>query len=567
MGRKRLSTLPEIPKDATPALRKWLLAAKESLEVRLGRRGDPGEAAVTFNDLVDLGFAQGMGKINPLTGLPILTPTFPSLPGGGGELPNFGTPPQPTNVIALGVFGGIHVLWDRPVERPDITFTEVYRSQDADFENADLIGGTGGASYFDIITQTDEVTYWYWVRHVSINGREGPLSVAVTATKPANVGFLLEQLSGQISANEFVQALNERIDLIDGDGFGSVNQRIEAESQLLTQQITTVQSALGDDIASVQQTLSASIDNVENQLGAQYTLALDVNGYISGYTTYNDGQTSAIVFRTDTFAIGSPASPNYFPFVLDGGVVYIDTAIIKEGSIESGKIGSITFGKVVDADGNPVTTVGGILRGDLIDATGITVTTAMIEDAAITAAKIGDAQVTNAKIANAAVQAANIGNLQVTNAKIANAAITSAKIQDAAVDTLQLAGQAVTIPVSAYTAGEISFGWSNTSETTIQSVSFNSSGAPKYVHCVVRVSTMPTNKGNTLRVRRNGSAIWSQATGASTIGLGYHVAAIRDTNASATTLTYTFTNQQSNGDCCGTTVMRARSIFVLETKR
>jgi trimeric autotransporter adhesin len=66
------------------------------------------------------------------------------------------------------------------------------------------------------------------------------------------------------------------------------------------------------------------------------------------------------------------------PFIIDSGVVYIDTARIKDAAI----------------------------------------TTAKIANAAIETAKIGDAQITTAKIAN----------LQVTNALIANATIEDAKI-------------------------------------------------------------------------------------------------------------------------------------------
>lgn len=555
MPRKRLSTIPDLPSKLDPQLRRWLSTVKEALDVRLGRRGDPYEAAVTFNDLVDIGLASGYGKLNPVSGLPLLEPGFIGLPGGEPGLPDFGPPPQPTGVTALGVFGGIHVLWDRPLERPDITYTEVYRSADANFANATLIGGNNGASYFDIITAAQAVTYWYWVKHFSITGEEGPLSVAVSATKPANTQYVLNQLSGSISTNEFVQVLNDRINLIDGPQSlpGSVDSRIN-----------TAYVDLDGQIASVQTSLQAGINANQGEIlsiGAQYTLQLDVNGYLSGYTTYNSGTTSGIVFRVDSFAVGSPGNPNYFPFVIDGGVVYIDTAVIKDGSIESGKIGSITFGQVTAANGTPVTTVGGLLKVDYIDVNSISVTNAMIANASITEAKIANAAVSNAKIANAAITAAKIGNLQVTNAKIANAAITNAKIGNAAVDTLKLAGQAVTFPNGYYVEGQLSVAGT----VAVAAIAYTSSGAPVYVHAGARFKAN-TSVCITWRIRRTNPSSrvlyqaqnWCQTTVLFSAG-------VRDTLTSTGYRRYALESWRSHGG--SGTYSSHRFMFTLETKR
>lgn len=556
MPRKRLSTIPDLPSKLDPQLRRWLSTVKEALDVRLGRRGDPYEAAVTFNDLVDIGLASGFGKLNPVSGLPLLEPGFIGFPDGEPALPDFGPPPQPTGVTALGVFGGIHVLWDRLLERPDITYTEVYRSPDADFNNATMIGGNNGGSYFDIITDQQAVTYWYWVKHFSITGEEGPLSVAVSATKPANTGYLLDNLSNSISTNEFVQVLNDRIDLIDGPASlpGSVDSRIN-----------TAYVELDDNIAAVQTSLQAAIDTNGDEIvamGAQYTLQLDVNGYVSGYTTYNDGTTSAIVYRVDTFAVGSPGNPDYFPFVIDGGVVYIDTAVIKDGSIESGKIGSITFGKITTDAGVPVTTVGGLLKVDYIDVNSLSVTSAMIADAAITEAKIANAAVTNAKIANAAITTAKIGNLQVGNAQIANAAITNAKIGNAAVDTLKLAGQAVTIPSSSYIEGSTAVG---TGYTNIVSVSYTSTGNPVYVHGSSRLyaNSSVAFQFRILRTTPAAAAlytsnVWYSTTMIASVG-------VRDTYGGGGGRGYAMQERRAAG---GSGVgCSHRAIFALETKR
>ena len=53
----KLPGFPKVPSDASPAQRAYLTAIAEALEVRLGRRGDPRDAAVTYRDLIDGGLA------------------------------------------------------------------------------------------------------------------------------------------------------------------------------------------------------------------------------------------------------------------------------------------------------------------------------------------------------------------------------------------------------------------------------------------------------------------------------------------------------------------------------
>jgi hypothetical protein len=84
---------------------------------------------------------------------------------------------------------------------------------------------------------------------------------------------------------------------------------------------------------------------------------------------------------------------------------------------------------------------------------GAAIGTAYISNAAITNALIANGAISNAKIGDAEITSAKIGDAQITSAKIGDAQITNAKIGTAAVDTLTIAGQAVTVPNSAFTAG------------------------------------------------------------------------------------------------------------------
>jgi len=50
--------LPAIPSDASPDLKAYLKALGEALEIRLGRRGDQRDRAITLRELIDSGLAK-----------------------------------------------------------------------------------------------------------------------------------------------------------------------------------------------------------------------------------------------------------------------------------------------------------------------------------------------------------------------------------------------------------------------------------------------------------------------------------------------------------------------------
>ena len=81
-------------------------------------------------------------------------------------------------------------------------------------------------------------------------------------------------------------------------------------------------------------------------LRAQYSVKLDVNGYVAGFGLYNEGAgASGFIVRADKFVVGSAGS-NRTPFVIDGGVTYIDAAVIKDGTITAAKIGTLNADKI-----------------------------------------------------------------------------------------------------------------------------------------------------------------------------------------------------------------------------
>lgn len=80
-----------------------------------------------------------------------------------------------------------------------------------------------------------------------------------------------------------------------------------------------------------------------------------------------------LILHAKRFAIRTgPNSDLFYPLIIAevGGVqtVVIDTALIRDGSIQEGQIGPITVGKLTQPNGQPLTTVSGLIRANAIDA-------------------------------------------------------------------------------------------------------------------------------------------------------------------------------------------------------
>ncbi|UVG35135.1 minor tail protein [Microbacterium phage Cece] len=125
------------------------------------------------------------------------------------------------------------------------------------------------------------------------------------------------------------------------------------------------------------------------------------------------------------------------------------SAIIQDGAITNAKIGNIDAGKIatgyLDAARIQANTITGVhIAGATVTAANmvagtITAASGIIADAAIGSAKIIDGAITNAKIANATIETAKIKDAAITDAKILNGTITNASIADATIQSAKIA--------------------------------------------------------------------------------------------------------------------------------
>ena len=98
--------IPKPPASAGPELRRYLESLAEAVEIRLGRKGDPRDRAVTLRELIQSGLARELRA----------TPFDPNNIGGGnlgfvsdGEVDVTSTPPQPTGFTAAGAYSVINL--------------------------------------------------------------------------------------------------------------------------------------------------------------------------------------------------------------------------------------------------------------------------------------------------------------------------------------------------------------------------------------------------------------------------------------------------------------------------
>ena len=113
----------------------------------------------------------------------------------------------------------------------------------------------------------------------------------------------------------------------------------------LANQITTAEASWGTNLTQVQTQLKAEIKVVDGKvfnIGALYTAKVAVNGLIGGFGIYNDGTTVEAGFDVDRFWIGRTSADKRKPFIIDGGIVYID----------EGAINKLTFSKLRDESGS-----------------------------------------------------------------------------------------------------------------------------------------------------------------------------------------------------------------------
>ena len=282
-------------------------------------------------------------------------------------------------------------------------------------------------------------------------------------------------------------------------------------------------------------------------------------------TTSSGNNTSEFYVNADRFAImrgGSDTSAAVTPFTVQAtattinGIavpagVYMDAAFIKAASITSAQIGSLNA-DVINA---------GFIDAAHIQASTIDASKLILDGATMTSQVINGIPTLQVNELNANVLTSGVLNtsrINLDGATITANASGQVQIKDLGVDTLQIKGQAVTIPTSAYSTGEVN-------NTTAQTVTWTSTGAPTFVAASWTQDGFggSGNYGGTVQIKYGSTVLWTQSyTGQQNVRKQQQAVNISFTpSVGSATVTLVGTNTD------GTYKMSNRSLFALETKK
>tara|TARA_R100000458_G_scaffold29110_1_gene26621 strand:- start:179 stop:2239 length:2061 start_codon:yes stop_codon:yes gene_type:complete len=284
--------LPKPPANIDRSLRDYLVACGEALEIRLGRKGDVRDRAVTLRELYDSGLAKELSnkKFDPNSSdVDFVADSDDSFTE---------TPSAPVGLNVTVGLSFITLNWNWPGNSyQGHSLTEVWRHGSGsvtDVESTATFLGNSNSNFYTDAVGSSAGPYYYWIRHVSqgtdINGDsiKGPWSNNGTGTGP---------YSTLTDTNQLLSTLSAAI----------------TSSQLASSLATPIGNLPTNTNASI-----TSINTTTTNLGAQYTVKIATGSaggvHIAGYGLANevDGGTgdvrSAFIVAADKFAVVNPAT-------------------------------------------------------------------------------------------------------------------------------------------------------------------------------------------------------------------------------------------------------------------
>lgn len=159
-----------------------------------------------------------------------------------------GLPPAVAFLTTTSELFGIGIRWGFPAGAEDTQRTELWYGPANDLSVATKLADLAHPQAdYRMQSLLAGATLFFWARLVDRTGNVGPfypVGNGVIGQASSDAGPILEQIKGQVDETALGQYLKDRIDLIDGNGPGSVNGRIDAAKGELEQLIDQVVDAL-----------------------------------------------------------------------------------------------------------------------------------------------------------------------------------------------------------------------------------------------------------------------------------------------------------------------------------
>ncbi|MDC3739682.1 phage tail protein [Pseudomonas syringae pv. syringae] len=142
-----------------------------------------------------------------------------------------GLPPAVTSLTATSLIFGIALKWIFPPGAEDTQRTEIWYGPTTDLAKATKLSDLAYPQSEHVMQYLKAgVTFFFWARLVDRTGNIGPwypAGVGVMGQTSSDANPVLDLLDKQLTESQFGEHLLGRLDLIDGDGPGSVNERLE----------------------------------------------------------------------------------------------------------------------------------------------------------------------------------------------------------------------------------------------------------------------------------------------------------------------------------------------------
>ena len=429
MAETKIPSIYRVPSNTEPELKRYLESVQEAVEVRLGRRGDELDQAVTYRDLIDSNLAQKASRLNRVIE-PIVEEPTPSMP--------FNTIPQ--NVQASGAFTKILVTWDDHQMGSLFARAEIWRSGVNDLNSATLQSSVYGSVWTDTVDYN--TTMYYWVRFVqratSVSGNEtfGAFSdPAASATTSANISAVMTTLSETLAglpgynllsttaaAATVIKQSSEPSTRVGGGALqandiwldtdnGQIYTRNASnnawvagrDSSLVTLYGST--SYTGSTITGAMATAQSDIVTVTNAQNSTASTVTSLNSTVSGHTS------SISTLNTTTASHTGDLDAMYVLQVSTESNSTKSVAGMVVGSNASDGSGAQSYvqfqaDKFVVWNGS-----NGNTAPFTVSSNTVYIANAMIQDAAITNAKIANATIESAKIVSLSAAKISTGHL------------------------------------------------------------------------------------------------------------------------------------------------------------
>jgi len=228
-------------------------------------------------------------------------------------------PPAVTGLRTVSQILGIDIYWGFPALAEDTNYTEVQYNTTPD-------EGSGLLKLGDYSYPTDNarmvglgpgVRFYFRARLVDKTGNVGAWTSWVSGTSSADASPILDSITGQITETMLGQELLDKIEMGGESG---------AAIEVIQQTVNDLEAGLS---------AGYSIKLGVQQDGTYYAAGMGI-----GIENTPEGMQSQVVFLADRFSVMSAidGTPKAF-FSVSGGITYMDTAFIQNGTVSFLKVG------------------------------------------------------------------------------------------------------------------------------------------------------------------------------------------------------------------------------------